>query len=47
MMFVDIDPFERKSNIIKAHPEFNNIITLFDYYIKLIDRITDLINNTI
>lgn len=25
MMFVNIDPFERKSNIIKAHPEFNNI----------------------
>ncbi|MEK4978166.1 hypothetical protein [Bacillus sp. FSL K6-6540] len=47
MKFVNIDPFERKSNIIKAHPEFNNIITLFDYYIKLIDRITDLINNTI
>ncbi|WP_340016230.1 hypothetical protein [Paenibacillus sp. FSL K6-1318] len=47
MMFVNIDPFERKSNIIKAHPEFDNIIRLFDYYIKFIDRITDLIDNTI
>ncbi|QZN78512.1 hypothetical protein [Paenibacillus sp. DR312] len=47
MMFVNIDPFERKSNIIKAHPEFDNIIRLFDYYIKFIDRITDLIDNTL
>lgn len=28
-MFANTNPFERKSNIIKAHLEFNNI-TLFE-----------------
>ncbi|RXZ80415.1 hypothetical protein EBB07_18855 [Paenibacillaceae bacterium] len=39
--------FDRKSNAIKAHPEFNEIIALFDYYIKFLERIKDLIDNTI
>ncbi|MCP1135235.1 hypothetical protein NKT34_18200 [Paenibacillus polysaccharolyticus] len=47
MKFVNTDPFERKRNAIKDHPEFNGIIMLFDYYINFIDRITDLIDNTI
>ncbi|KOP67249.1 hypothetical protein AMS62_19845 [Bacillus sp. FJAT-18019] len=46
-MFINIDPFESKSNVVKNHQEFNNMISQFDYYIKLLERITHLVDNTV